>query len=515
MTDQDIRAKFGSTAILGSLDHSLAATDVPTRPTLSADAVEIARRFSENAISPVILLGMMRLVEFSVLFLIGLVIFLGYVEGSSGFDLNYLAPLTVGSILAVLFIQAADGYSTTALRSVISQSGRVMAAWTMVFATFAVILFFLKLGDEYSRVWFASWYVIGLTFLITWRLAVGIVTRSWARAGRLQRRAVIVGGGESAADLIRSLENTRDSDIQICGVFDDRADDRSPAIVQGYPKLGTVSELVEFARLARVDLLIVSLPLTAESRLLQILKKLWVLPVDIRLSAHANKLKFRPRTYSYIGASPFLDVFDKPITDWDSIVKRSFDLFFGTLMLIALSPVLIATAIAIKLDSRGPVFFRQKRYGFNNELIDVWKFRSMYTDMTDANAVKLVTKDDPRVTKVGRFIRKTSIDELPQLFNVIMGSLSLVGPRPHALSAKAADRLYEQVVDGYFARHKVKPGITGWAQVNGWRGETDTPEKIRGRIECDLHYIENWSPMLDLQILILTPVSLLNTQNAY
>ena len=173
-------------------------------------------------------------------------------------------------------------------------------------------------------------------------------------------------------------------------------------------------------------------------------------------------------------------------------------------------------AIAIKLDSRGPVLFKQKRYGFNNDLIEVYKFRSMYVEQADAAANKLVTKDDPRVTRVGRFIRKTSLDELPQLFNVVLkGNLSLVGPRPHALNAKAETRLYDEAVDGYFARHRVKPGITGWAQINGWRGETDTQEKIQQRVEHDLYYIENWSVLFDLYILLRTPFALLKTENAY
>lgn len=262
-------------------------------------------------------------------------------------------------------------------------------------------------------------------------------------------------------------------------------------------------------------MLLVTIPIRAEKRILQLLERLWVLPVDIRLSAHTDKLRFRQRASSFVGSVPFVDVLEKPITDWDTITKRAFDLFFASLSLIILSPVMLITAILIKLDSPGPVLFRQKRYGFNNELIDVFKFRSMYHNMADANASKLVTKGDPRVTKVGRIIRKTSLDELPQLLNVLMGQLSLVGPRPHALSAKAEDRLYENVVDGYFARHKVKPGITGWAQIKGWRGETDTEDKIQKRVECDIYYIENWSVFFDLYILIKTPFCLLETENAY
>jgi exopolysaccharide biosynthesis polyprenyl glycosylphosphotransferase len=239
-----------------------------------------------------------------------------------------------------------------------------------------------------------------------------------------------------------------------------------------------------------------------------------VMPVDIRLAAN-TKLRFRPHTYSFIGSVPLLDLCDKPLDDWGNVVKSVFDKIVGAVALVLLSPVMAGVAIAIKRDSKGPVLFKQKRYGFNNELIEVYKFRSMYTDMTDADASKLVTRHDPRVTPVGRFIRKTSLDELPQLFNVLNGSLSLVGPRPHAVQAKAADKLYGDVVDGYFARHKVRPGITGWAQINGWRGETDTSDKIQKRVEHDLYYIDNWSVLLDLYILVRTPFSLISTDNAY
>jgi Undecaprenyl-phosphate glucose phosphotransferase len=304
--------------------------------------------------------------------------------------------------------------------------------------------------------------------------------------------------------------------VRIVGLFDDRNDDRAPTTVAGRQKLGSVDDLVEFARRTRIDLVIFSLPISAEGRILQMLKKLWVLPVDIRLAAHSNTLRFRPRAYSYIGSVPVLDVYDKPITDWDVVTKMLFDRFIGSILLLLASPVMLLAAIAIKLDSRGPVFFKQKRYGFNNELIEVYKFRSMYVDKCDATASVLVSKGDARVTKVGAFLRRTSIDELPQLINVaVKGNLSLVGPRPHAVFAKAENRLYDEAVDGYFARHRVKPGITGWAQVSGWRGETDTHEKIQRRVEHDLYYIENWSVPFDLYILAKTPFAVFNARNAY
>lgn len=332
----------------------------------------------------------------------------------------------------------------------------------------------------------------------------------------MERRAVIIGGGPAAEQFIVNLEAQPDNDIRICGIFDDRNDRRSPASVAGYPKLGDIQELVEFTRRARIDMLIVTLPLSAEQRLLTILKKLWVLPVDIRLSAHGSQLRFRSRSCSFVGKVPLLNVFDKPIAEWDAIRKRTFDILFAAVAILVLSPVFLLTAAAIKFDSKGPVLFRQKRHGFNNQIIDVLKFRSMHHEMSDPAGKRIITRNDPRVTRVGRFIRKTSIDELPQLWNVLRGELSLVGPRPHAVHAvSSTNEAFIELVDDYFGRHRVKPGITGWAQVKGYRGEIDQPEKLRKRIEHDLAYIENWSILFDAAILAMTPLSLLRMQNAY
>jgi Undecaprenyl-phosphate glucose phosphotransferase len=393
---------------------------------------------------------------------------------------------------------------------------RLAAAWSLVFLLAIGASFFAKAGEMFSRVWLATYFFGGMLMLIASRKLLFHAVRKWTREGRLTRRTVIVGGGELGAPVIEELRRQKDSGVAIIGLFDDRGDDRGGADCAGQRKLGSVDDLVAFGRRTRVDLVIFSLPISAEGRILQMLKKLWVLPVDIRLAAHNNKLQFRPRSYSYIGKVPVIDVFDRPIADWDVVMKWLFDKIIGGLILLCALPVMAVIALAIKLDSRGPVFFKQRRYGFNNDLIEVFKFRSMYVDAADAAANKLVTKDDPRVTRVGRFIRKASLDELPQLINVVFkGNLSLVGPRPHAINAKAEARLYAEAVDGYFARHRVKPGITGWAQINGWRGETDTHEKIQKRVEHDLHYIENWSVLFDLQILARTPFALLKTENAY
>jgi Undecaprenyl-phosphate glucose phosphotransferase len=498
---------------------NVAASQPSSHPEGQRELNPVARMIAAQpmpqAISQVVLAGMLRLTEFLCIAALGAAIYLAYVGLTDEF-IEYLFAIAGISFLSILTFQWLELYDVAALRTRIEQLSRVSAAWTSVFLVAFAVSFFAKLDGTFSRVWAAMWFSSGLFMLYAGRLIVSALVRKWTREGRLIRRTVIVGGGAAGESLVESLEVQKDSDLQICGFFDDRADDRSHNKLIGVPKLGNVDDLVEFARRTRLDLLLVSLPITAEERVLQMVRKLWVLPVDLRLAAHMSRLRFRPRAYSYIGNVPVLDVFDRPLADWDVVLKAIFDRVIGILMLIAFAPVLALVALAVKLDSRGPVFFKQKRYGFNNELIEVYKFRSMYTDMTDAAATKLVIKDDPRVTRVGRFIRKTSLDELPQLINVaIKGNLSLVGPRPHALQAKAANRLYDQVVDGYFARHRVKPGITGWAQINGWRGETDTPEKIQRRVEHDLYYIENWSVLFDLYILAKTPFALLKSENAY
>lgn len=482
---------------------------------LNHRARQVASQFTVNAISPHALATGVRLSEFVLLIAASLAVYVFYVVPQDGWAPHYPLVIIAMAALSVVGIQTGDGYQVQALRGRFSTLSRIVLTLSLVFGFLALLAFFSRTAEEFSRVWFASAFGVSLVTLLMFRAGLSLLVRRWFQDGRLERRAVILGGGEAAAELLSALEAQPDNDIRVCGIFDDRKNDRSPAMVAGYPKLGTIAELVEFGRQTKIDMLIVSLPLTAESRVLELLKRVWVLPVDIRLSAHSNKLRFRPRSYSYVGAVPFLDVFDKPIADWDSVLKRGFDILFSLLGIVLFAPVMAAAALAIKLDSKGPVLFRQQRYGFNNEVIEVLKFRSMYVEQEDKMAAKSVTRDDPRVTKVGRFIRRTSIDELPQFFNVLRGNLSLVGPRPHAVNAHVKEQLWDEVVDGYFGRHKVKPGVTGWAQINGWRGEVTDEMKIRNRVEHDLYYIENWSVLFDLYILLLTPFKLFSSENAY
>ena len=490
---------------------------IERRRRLSQAALDVTNQKVRPAYSPIVIAGAVRVADFVMLSLVGITLYLGYVARLSGFNWQYIAAIVAMAVATVICFQAADIYQVQIFRGQLRQMTRMISAWTFVFLLFIGASFFAKLGGEVSRLWLSAFFFVGLASLIAQRMVLRSMVRRWAREGRLDRRTIIVGSDQCGEKLIEALNVQDDSDIEILGVFDDRNDSRALATCAGVAKLGKIDDIVEFARRTRVDLVLFALPISAETRILDMLKKLWVLPVDIRLSAHTNKLRFRPRAYSYLGKVPTLDVFEAPITDWDQVMKSLFDRVVGALLLVLLAPVMALVALAVRLDSPGPVLFRQKRFGFNNERVDVFKFRSMYHHQADPLATKVVTKNDPRVTRVGRFIRKTSLDELPQLFNVVFArNLSLVGPRPHAVQGKLQHRLFDEAVDGYFARHRVKPGITGWAQINGWRGEIDNEEKIQKRVEFDLYYIENWSVLFDLYILLKTPIALLTrNENAY
>ena len=466
-------------------------------------------------VSPVVLGGCMRVLEGGAVAVLGAVVAGLYIGADTTVMARYGLVSTAAGALGVGLFSKFGLYSIGAMLNPLRSLARLTGGLALAAAAVLFVVFFMKLGEDFSRVWLAAWFVASATGLIGGRLMLAAQARAWSREGRLNRRAVIYGSGPACTALVAALEADRNSDIRICGIYDDRGNDRAGDNVAAPPVRGSLDDLIAFARSSRVDLVLLALPISAETRLMLLLQKLWVLPADIRLAASASRLKLARRAYSYVGNVALVALADKPISDWGMVAKAVFDKVVAAAALVALSPVMALTALAIRLDSKGPALFRQKRYGFNNELIEVYKFRSMYVEKTDHAATNLVTKNDPRVTRVGRFIRKSSLDELPQLINVLMGSLSLVGPRPHAVSAKAAGKLYDEAVDSYFARHKVKPGITGWAQINGWRGETDTEDKLVKRIEHDLEYIENWSLLLDVWIVLRTPMSLLRTENAY
>jgi polysaccharide biosynthesis protein PslA len=427
---------------------------------------------------------------------------------------QYIGAILLAVVIAMPMLHRFDVYREDFLFSRRIPFGSLLAAWTVTFCVLLAVAFLIKVSDTYSRAWALSWFAAGGIGLPLGRLALRHWVQGMSIAGRFANRTVIVGAGEQGRRLAGYLRRHGDANTRLIGFADDRGG-RVPRESEGLRLIGTVDQLVEMIRRDQVDQVIVALPWTADRRLREVVAKLEKTPVPVRLAPDVAAFSFPDRRFTTVGRLPMMQLFERPISGWSFIAKSIEDRLLAIGMLVFFAPLLTVIALAIKIDSPGPVFFRQKRYGFNHNLFDCWKFRTMHHHMTDANAEVLTRRDDVRVTRLGRFLRKTSLDELPQLINVVKGDMSLVGPRPHATSAKAAGRLYEEAVDAYAARHRVKPGITGWAQVNGWRGETDTVEKIQRRVEYDLFYIDHWSLALDLKILLRTAVVVVGDRAAY
>jgi Undecaprenyl-phosphate glucose phosphotransferase len=428
-------------------------------------------------------------------------------------DELYIVLAGFAAVMQLNIFQFSGLYHFKKLASPEYQIGRVVLAAGILYLALLAILYLAKLSEVYSRVWMVMWFALTVAGLVSGRVMIWPLVRTLIRRGQLARRVVVVGSGRPAERLIAYLGRLSDTHIQFLGRFDDRATARDGAIEKG--ECGTIDDLCQFARHRDIDLVIIAMPQVSEDRLAEILRKLKPLPVDIRLCRDTLEYSLPQSSHEFCGIIPLLRLYDKPVSRWGLVAKTAEDVALSALLLMLLGPLMLGIAAIIRIDSPGPVFFKQKRYGFNNRLITIWKFRTMYWDQTDGDAEQQTTKNDPRVTRVGRFLRRTSIDEVPQLINVLFGEMSLVGPRPHAIATKAAGKLFEDVVDEYTARHRVKPGITGWAQVNGWRGETDTVEKIQQRVRHDLYYIDNWSIPFDLKILVLTVFIVLLRKNAY
>lgn len=441
-----------------------------------------------------------------------------YVEASQldGLDARIWKFTDATFCVGILYLMLASrGYALSILGNPVSQLSRLLVNGSILAALEWLALLMLQFAPAFPWPWNGPINIVSgaVVAMCLTRLLIYRGLMSLAERGLIARTVAVVGSGPHGLRLIQSLMQRREAWTRIIGIFDDRHD-RAPREVEGYPVAGTVDDLIEYARERRVDEVLVALPWGAEARLLGIVEKLKVIPANVRLAPDVISGYFIDQGFSRVDGMPVYIVYRKPISGWGAMLKRGEDLILGTAIGLVALPLMLLCAVAIKLDSPGPVLFRQNRYGYNNRLIGVYKFRSMYQDRTDRSGSVQTTSDDPRVTRIGRLIRRTSLDELPQILNVLKGDMSLVGPRPHATDTKAAGRLFEEIVREYSARHKVKPGITGWAQVMGWRGETDTEEKIQRRVECDLYYMENWSVFLDIEIMVRT-LFVLTGRNVY
>lgn len=426
---------------------------------------------------------------------------------------SYLAVLIFFGVLSVFFFQALGVYA----ENIFSNNLRfrlTLFAWS---SSFCLLLFMHRALDVFNYITHAellAWYLGSLVLFGVERLILLTLFKRLMQRGIFLQQAVILGATENGLRLAEYLAQHQDIRSGVIGFIDDRIT-RLPKKVANLPLLGNTQDLEKLIRDERITQVLVALPWSAENRLDYIIRSLRKFPVNVLLVPDMVAFRHAHNRISEVANLPMFNASEVPLRGWSPVVKRVEDMVLSSLALIVLSPVMLLVALAIKLSSPGPVLFRQKRYGYNNRLIEVFKFRSMYQNQSDFTADKQTTRGDPRVTRVGRFIRKTSLDELPQLFNVFTGSMSMVGPRPHATATKAAGILFEEAVKEYTSRHRVKPGITGWAQINGYRGETDTLEKIEKRVEFDLEYIENWSIWLDLYILFRTVPAVILTKEAF
>ncbi|CAM3408343.1 undecaprenyl-phosphate glucose phosphotransferase [Pseudomonas floridensis] len=426
---------------------------------------------------------------------------------------SYLAMQFFFGIVVVLIFQAMGVYSE-ALFSNALRLRSIVIAWS---ASFGLLLFMqrtLGLFGYVSNEQLVIWYLTSLVLFCVIRVLLLMLFKHQMRKGLFLQNSVILGATENGLRLAEYLLQHQDIRSGVMGFIDDRIG-RMPKTVANLPLLGNTSDLERLIREEKVTQVLVALPWTAENRMDHIIHELRRFPVNVLLVPDMVAFRHSHNRITEVAKLPMFNASDVPLSGWSPFIKRAEDIVLSSLALLALSPFMLLVALAIKLDSPGPVFFKQKRYGYNNRLIEVFKFRSMHQHQADATAEKQTTRGDARITRVGRFIRKTSLDELPQLFNVVAGSMSMVGPRPHATATKAAGILFEQAVKEYTSRHRVKPGITGLAQINGYRGETDTVEKIEKRVEFDLEYIENWSVWFDLYILMRTVPAVLFTREAY
>jgi Undecaprenyl-phosphate glucose phosphotransferase len=421
--------------------------------------------------------------------------------------------VVVCAVLVALDLFAAAGlYRPRDLGHLHRQIRRVVVAWSAVQVLLVILALLAGSSSTLPTAFFATWWLAGVTALLALHVATALLVRKGQRAGWLATRLVLVGAGPQAAYLIGKLRKL-DPGVVILGLFDDRRS-RMPAEVEGCSVLGTLEDLSRYVGVQRIDQIIITLPQQAASRRLACFEKLRHLPVDVRLSPDMPGLELEGRGVTEIAGIPLLRVHDRPLTGWAWVVKGIEDRLLAAMGLLLAAPVMLAIAVLIRVSSPGPVFYRQRRYGFDNLPIEVLKFRTMYLDRCDHDEAGTVAarRSDPRITPIGRILRRTSLDELPQFINVLLGEMSIVGPRPHAVAHH--DR-FASLIDGYLSRHRVKPGITGWAQIHGLRGEAESLARMQERVRYDLHYIENWSLLLDLRIILRTLLVGFSHPNAY
>ncbi|WP_413698799.1 undecaprenyl-phosphate glucose phosphotransferase [Psychromonas sp. KJ10-10] len=423
---------------------------------------------------------------------------------------TYIMIGLIASISFSLFGESLQLYRSWRTGSFARLALYTFLSWAV--AAFAVTsyLFFSKTSVEISRFVIGIWFIGSAVSLVSWRMLFRLFLFSRRRKGANTRNVAIFGLTSSGVRLAKEFVNHPETGFTLDAFFDDRENERLPKQFQGR-LAGGIDEGVKLAKKGKFDIIYIALPLVAQKRIEEILRSLGDTTVDVHLVPDFFTFNLMNARLTHVGNTQTISVYESPLSGLSSLAKKVEDIIGGTCILAAIALPMLIISILIKLDSPGPIVFKQKRYGLDGKPINVWKFRSMKVEDNGA-VVKQAVKGDARITKLGAFLRRTSLDELPQFINVMQGRMSIVGPRPHAI---AHNEEYRSLIDFYMLRHKVKPGITGWAQINGWRGETDTLEKMEKRIEFDLYYIRNWSLLLDIKIVFLTIFKGFVNKNAY
>jgi polysaccharide biosynthesis protein PslA len=438
---------------------------------------------------------------------IAVVVFRGYARPHNYDDGQLWAGIAAFLVgwLVVAWAQSLYGRRTLLSDArVLSINGLVACALT--FGIVLLLGFALKFIGSVSRVWLLTWAMGSFAWISGLRaLWAYCLHRSLSRGKCLDRALVLAGSGWNAGHLSDDIE--RESCGQIAVV--------SALAIPGTPDGVPIGWIDEAVRTGMVDRIIITKFEDAIEQSRALLTRLMQVAVDVTFIPDVTKLRAPVLRVDQIGTLPAIDLACRPLTAIQAVLKRAEDLLLGSLIMLLAMPLLVVIAVAIKLDSSGPVLFGQLREGYHNRAFKVWKFRTMYNETRDERAAQQTSRHDRRVTRVGRLLRRISLDELPQLINVIQGDMSIVGPRPHALGMTSVGLPMTQVLEEYAARHRLKPGITGWAQINGCRGEIDSHEKLRRRVSLDCYYIDHWSLSLDLWIILRTVALMLFDRDAY
>jgi Undecaprenyl-phosphate glucose phosphotransferase len=418
----------------------------------------------------------------------------------------------VAALIAALLFQLAGCYRQERLLDGRDTLRSLLTGFSWLVGLGLIAAFLSKSLTDVSRVWAVLWLLSWASASAGFRLWATRTLTAHAAKGDLYKTIAVVGATEWAEHLCTILSRHKVPPLRIVGVFDDRRERVAAGFVSS---VRSVDELLELGRRVHIDLVVLALPLEAATRILEISRRVMALSVDIMACPDLRGLELLCRPVVSQAGMPGFRITQRPISEGHSVLKLASDKMVSLILLMLLTPMLLAIAFGIKCTSPGPVFFYQKRHGYNNRQFHVMKFRSMRVEAADASGGRQAQRNDSRATSFGRFLRRSSLDELPQLLNVLRGDMSLVGPRPLPIGMRTQDLYNHEIVEEYAHRHRVRPGITGWAQINGSRGATDVPAQLQKRVELDLYYIENWSLLFDLKILVLTVIHLLRPKNAF